>query len=278
MNPIKIASATFLAAALPALSVSLFAAGNDVRQVQVIVNIDMTAEGKKVPRPTPEKPAYYVPVTLGYHTAGEIIAGEKPPARAEMIRQLGQALAKEGYVLQALRPDANKTTPSLILTFEWGYLNPQKTDFGEDPAVVPVDSSQEIPRVIGDFNHREMLTLVAGDSIYRSTLFSESEWERLRDAVDEGRYYVIVSAFDFAASLKGERVLLWRARMSTERQGIWMDDVLAALVTSGAPIFGRTVDRPQFMSRPLREGRVDIGTPTVVEPPESSRPRPAPKP
>src|SRR6185436_15945768 len=86
------------------------AAGAAVSQkAEVIVNIDMTADGKKVERPTPDKPAYYVPVILGYHTGGEIVAGEKPPSRAEVIRQLGKALAKEGYVLQATRPDASKT-------------------------------------------------------------------------------------------------------------------------------------------------------------------------
>src|SRR5262245_58104027 len=85
---------------------------------EVIVNIDLTPEGRKVERPSAEKPAYYVPVILGYHTAGEIVAGDKPPARVEVIRQLGRALAKEGYVLQAVRPDANRTVPSLILVFE----------------------------------------------------------------------------------------------------------------------------------------------------------------
>jgi hypothetical protein len=83
--------------------------------------------------------------------------------------------------------------------------------------------------------------------------------------VAEGRYFVIVSAYDFAASLKGERKLLWRARMSTDRHGIWMNNVVAALVTAGAPLFGRQTDAPAWREFPLRDGRVDLGELKVLE-------------
>jgi hypothetical protein len=245
-------------------------------KAEVIVNIDMTADGRQIARPTPDQPTYYVPVILGYHTGGEIIAGEKPPSRAEVIRQLGKALAKEGYILQALRPNANSTRPALVLAIEWGYLNPEVTDFGDDPTFIPADSSQTAPRIAADFNQREMLTMVAGGSVYRGEAFTTSEWERLRDAAAEGRYYIVVSAYDFDASLKGERKLLWRARMSTERQGVWMDDVVPALVASGATIFGRDVKLPKFVTAPVREGKVEIGTPTVVDPLPDGTPKTPP--
>lgn len=225
----------------------------------MIANTDLTADGRKVARPTPDHPAYYVPVILGYHEGGEIIAGEKPPSRADVLRQVGKALAKEGYVLQALRTDANTTQPSLILAIEWGYLNPDVMDFGDDPTFGFADSSQTTPRVAANFNQREMLTLIAGASIYRGEAFTTSEWGRLRDAAAEGRYYIIVSAYDFAASLKGIRTLLWRVRMSTERQGVEMSDIVDALVNGGAPLFGRETRLPQWTSYPVREGRVIIG-------------------
>ena len=228
-------------------------------KAEVIANAEVTDDGRKVARPTPEHPAYYVPVILGYHASGEIVAGEKPPSRADVLRQLGRTLAKEGYVLQALRPEANTTRPSLILAIEWGYLNPDVMDFGDDPAFTPADSSQKAPRLVADFNQREMLTLIAGASVYQGAAFTTSEWERLRDAAAEGRYYIVVSAYDFEASLKGTRTLLWRARMSTERQGVEMSDVISALVSGGAPLFGRETKLPQWTSYPVREGRVIIG-------------------
>lgn len=222
-----------------------------VSNAEVIANSDLTADGRKLVRPTPTHPAYYVPVILGYHTGGEIVVAEQPPSRADVLRQLGRALAKEGYVLQALRPDANTTQPSLILAIEWGYLNPDVFN--------AADSSKMEPRVVADFNQREMLTLVAGASVYRGEAFTTSEWVRLRDAVSEGRYYIVVSAYDFAASLTGTRTLLWRARMSTERQGVEMSDIVGALVNGGAPLFGRETKLPQWTSYPVREGRVIIG-------------------
>lgn len=262
-----------LAATLHVLAAtSAVGAGKD-RHVDVIANIDMTPEGKKIPRPTPENPAYYVPVTLGYSEGGTIVAGEKPPSRNELLRQMGLALAKEGYVLQALRPNANETTPSLILAFEWGYLNPVVSEHGAldlgtgeggtmSPGAIRSDPTQATST---DLNQNEMVTLVAGGAMKRQVTFSEGEWNRLREAVAEGRYYLIVSAYDFAASIKGEQVLLWRARMSSPRQGLWMDDVVPALVTSGALVVGRDLDRPQFMLNRVRDARVEIGAATVVE-------------
>jgi hypothetical protein len=262
-----------LAATLHALAAASAVGADKDRHVEIIANIDMTPEGRKVPRPTPENPAYYVPVTLGYNEGGVIIAGEKPPVRSELLRQMAQALAKEGYILQALRPNANETTPSLILAFEWGYLNPVVSEHGAldlqtgeggtmSPGAIRSDPTQATST---ELNQNEMVTLVAGGAMKRQVTFSEGEWSRLREAVAEGRYYLIVSAYDFAASLKGEQVLLWRARMSSPRQGVWMDDVVPALVTGGALIFGRDLDRPQFVLKRIRDARVEIGTETVVE-------------
>lgn len=92
------------------------------RLAEVSANAELTEEGKKIPRPTPDRPVYYVPITYGWHEEGGLIAGEEPPKRADVLRQLGLAL--EGYVLQALPPDANSTLPSLIIAVEWGYSEP----------------------------------------------------------------------------------------------------------------------------------------------------------
>lgn len=245
----------------------------------VVANADLTEEGKKIPRPTPDQPAYYVPVILGWQEAGKIVAGEEPPKREQVLRQLGQALAKEGYVLQALRPDANKTLPSLIIAVEWGCLNPLVTEHGAldlstgeggtmAPAGIRTNPTQA---TVTDFNQNEMVALVAGAAFSTklaatgSLGLSQQDWDKIRDAVAEGRYFIIVSAYDFAASLKGEQKLLWRARMSTERQGVWMSDVLSALVIAGAPLFGRQTELPAWREFPVREGRVDLGEFKVLE-------------
>ncbi len=245
-------------------------------KASVIANIDMTEAGKKIARPTVDHPAYYAPIILGFSENGELVANEKPPKRAEVLRQIAKALAKEGYVLQALRPNADRTLPSLILTFSWGYLNPQVTDFGDDPdPTLPPssDSSAATPHLVADFNAREMTTLVAGDALARGVQFTDEETKTLRDAAAEGRYFIIVSAYAFDPDPKSVKKLLWRARMSTERQGVDMDDVVAALVSGGASIFGRDLERPSI-SRNVLRGHVEVGTPTVVGASSSSDPKP----
>jgi hypothetical protein len=150
---------------------------------EVIVNADLTEEGRKIPRPTRDQPAYYVPVILGWQESGEIVAGDEPPKRDAMLRQLGQALAREGYVLQALRPDANRTVPSLIIAVEWGSLNPIIRHHGGldlstgDGGTMAPDALRSNAAQAGstDFNQQERITLVAGSAFQRQVMLSEQE-------------------------------------------------------------------------------------------------------
>jgi hypothetical protein len=231
----------------------------------VAANGDLTPEGKLVPRPTREQPAYYVSVILGWHEAGQVVAGEEPPKREMVLLEVAQALAKEGYILQALRSDANTTTPSLIIAIEWGYMNPSKLEVPNPPDLTGDSSKPMETATTIMVDQRNMITLVAGSAIHRRVFFTQIDWDKLRDAVDEGRYFVIVSAYDFEASVKGEQVLLWRTRMSTPRQGVWMNDVVVALVTAGTPLFGRQSDVPTWQEFRVREGRVEMGDLKIID-------------
>lgn len=237
-------------------------------EIEVIANVSMTPAGRKVPHPTSEQPAYYVPVIFGYHQVGQLTARDTPPSRKELVRLVGQALARQGYVLQAARANAAKTLPSLVLTFEWGSLQPATTDFGEDATQFGLGSDQTAPHVVASFNADQLRTLVLGDGAVGDgdTMFSVPTLEqRLREAVEESRYYLIVSAYDFAASMKGQQVLLWRARMSVDQRGVMMDDVVSALVSAGAELFGRSLVTPQLSMRKVREGKVQVGAPETKE-------------
>lgn len=273
-NPVFLPAVTrrmLLALGLGVLGVTACAELKDL--AEVAANADLTEEGKLVPRPTPGQPAYYVPVILGWQEAGKIVAGEEPPKRDMVLRELAKALAKEGYILQALRPDANKTMPSLIIGIEWGYMNPDTIESGAldlangeggsmSPAAVRDDPTQSTTT---DFNQKNMITLVAGSALKRQAFFTQADWDKLRDAVADGRYFLIVSAYDFASSLKGEQKLLWRTRMSTPRQGVWMNEVVPALVATGASLFGRQTELPTWKEYPVREGRVEMGDIKVLD-------------
>ena len=273
------------ACALPGLSAN----EQTVRLTEVSANADLTAAGRKIPKPASGQPVYYVPVILGWHEEGALVAGEEPPKRAAVLREIGQALAKQGYVLQALRPDANTTVPSLIITVEWGYINPVITHEGamsqttRDGGTMAVEGMRDDPtqRESTYLNQRDMVSIVAGSAIQRQAHFTEADWQKLNEAFAEDRYYIIVSAYDFAASLKGEHVLLWRTRMSTPRQGVWMRDIVPALVAGGSALFGRETDVPEWREFRVRDGTIKLGPLEIKDGdvrPEEMKPAPEKKP
>jgi len=85
-----------------------------------------------------------------------------------------------------------------------------------------------------------------------------------------GRYFVIVSAFDFQDWLHHKATLLWQAHISTEIWGHYFDQVLPAMVTTAAPLLGRETTRPQLVAMPaVPDGHVIIGQPYVRSVPDA---------
>ena len=226
------------------------------KETEVNIVVDLTADGKKVPPPSREHPAYYFPVVAGYREMGSPVAGEKSPPAAPVARLLAKALAAQGYLVMS-----EKTPPpSLLLVFHWGSLNPQIDDVTS--SVPPDDPSRQLPQEIF-WNLNEMLGLVAGRSSDKLT--AGFERDDLMQAAREDRYFVIVSAFDYQAARDKKKKILWQARMSTPSNQVRLAEVLPAMITSGGPHFGRETDRQTLMAPITREGKVEVGTPTVVD-------------
>jgi hypothetical protein len=79
-------------------------------------------------------------------------------------------------------------------------------------------------------------------------------------------YFVVASAYDYPAMAQGKRVLLWRTKMTVNSSGISMTESLAPLIVTAGPYFGRDMTDSVTVTRTIsREGRVEIGTPIVVE-------------
>ena len=218
----------------------------------VNVVVDMTEEGKKIAPPTKENPAFYFPVVGGYREEGAIVGGEKKPPTNPVAHLLAKALAAQNYYVVA-----NKTpAPTLLLVFHWGYMNPQIDD-NPDP-----DNPQKT-----FWNQREMLALVAGNTLKNVSAFGFEREDILQAAQDE-RYFVIVSAYDFTAATQKKKVLLWRAKLSTPSAGVSLAEVLPSMITAGGPRFGRETKLPESVTAAIaKEGKVEVGTPTVVKDP-----------
>lgn len=228
-----------------------FGAPNDA---DVNVVVDMTDEGRKVAPPTKEKPAFYFPVLAGYREMGSLVAGEKTPPPNSVAKLLAKALAAQHYYVMGPKTPS----PTLILVFHWGYMNPQIDDLGE-----PDNPQQTF------WNQREMLGLVAGNTLSNLGAFSFQREDILQAARDD-RYFVIVSAYDFETAVKGttkenRKKLLWQAKMSTPSNRVSLAEVIPAMITAGGPRFGRETKLPESVTAKLaKEGKVDVGTPTVV--------------
>ena len=219
------------------------------KDVDVNVVVDLTDDGRKVAPPSREHPAFYYPVLAGYREMGALVAGEKSPPPTPVARLLAKALAAQHYFVVGPKTPP----PSLILVFHWGYMNPQVDDVGTD------DAPQQL-----FWNEKEMLALVAGNTL--GNLGLSFEREDVLQAARDDRYFVIVSAYDFEAAKQKKKKLLWQAKMSTPSNRVTLAEVLPAMIASGGPHFGRETERPKSVAAPIvREGKVEIGTPTVVD-------------
>lgn len=90
---------------------------------------------------------------------------------------------------------------------------------------------------------------------------------RSQDVISElelDRYFVVLKAYDYH-TLVVERhwKLMWEARFSILAQGNAFDQQLAAMTTLASQYFGENVKH--LVRQAVREGKVEIGTPKVIE-------------
>jgi hypothetical protein len=248
MAALRLAPPVRLTCLLAALPCGLLPAADP--QLSINVNASRTDAGKKAATPTPASPVFYFPVVGGYQERGLLAAGETKPPAKDVVHLLAKALAGQGYLVYS---PGKTPPPAVLLVFFWGYINPQIDNAGVDPSLAQ--------RFF--FNQPEMLALVGGDTLDHLDL--DFEREEVMQAAEQDRYFVMVSAFDFPAALKHKKVKLWSARMSVPSAGISIMDALPALISQGAPLFGRETVRPVWITVPAApEGRVEVGQPVVA--------------
>jgi len=93
-------------------------------------------------------------------------------------------------------------------------------------------------------------------------------------------YFAIAVAYDFRGVETKRKIPLWQTRMTVDAQGVSMREIMTPLIATAGSFLGRDQPEAIMVKKHLnRDGRVEIGTPTVVE--ESKRtapsvPEPAP--
>lgn len=240
---------------------------------------EYTDEGRKVGLATAARPQYYVLLNAGYSGAGDASAGERPPTFPALAHQLVTALAATGY-----RPAAPGHPPTLAIACRYGYFNEFELSTVPSPLLDANGNPQQPEPGNAPLDDAQLVNLVQRASLVGGQRFAMAfaramgshtlnqfranpKNDRLVGMILQGEggnlYYVIASAYDFAAAQRNEQHLLWRTKISTEAQGLEMDDALPTLVAQAAPYFGRDMSEAAELNTRLLHGHVEIGTPTV---------------
>ena len=206
--------------------------------VDMTVVAEQTNAGKNLTRPTPEQPAYYVAYDGGYIEAGDPIAGEKPPTPAAISHALHSALASQGYV-----PATPQAAASLVLTYHWGMIRrdtfPQRNLRNIDPnlkARLMLSAPAQSVRKIEEYLMDRKISVVARLPNFG---FLGAPLQNALDRARDDHYFVVVSAYDYAAFARGEKAPLWRIKLRARETSGSMDEVLPALLGASGPYFGR---------------------------------------
>ncbi len=220
------------------------------KDVKVIAVTDFTDAGRKLTLPSKDHPVYFEALIKGYNDWGRSIAGEKIPDKKSMVKLLFKVLADQGYL-----PATREHKPTLLLAFAWGSMN---DNFGTSLLFMggdKLDLMWETNPYVGGLLDPRVLTrnMRSGDA------------DVIMQTAGGNIYIASVQAFDEAAAMNGDAVLLWHTKISCPADGLEMDATLKQMVRTAAPYFGHETLKPTVQTAPVKKGEVDIGEIKVLE-------------
>ena len=234
---------------------------------------EMTPAGKAITPPTRDKPVYYVIMDGGFVEEGDVVAGDKPPNPAKLAQIMESSLARSGY-----QPASETHPPTQFIHYRWGVFN-HLTGLTENEESEPlvfrnlqaraalVGGSEFAAHLMRAVRYRHM-----GDM---ARLRLDARMDLLATLATSDLYFLLAVAYDGEAARRGEKKVLWTTRVSTDSNGLAMNDSLPALVTNAGGYFGQDTKGSVIFHPRLFEGKVEMGDPTVV-PDAPASPQPAP--
>jgi len=265
-------SRTLLAALTVGLAAAAMAASQsapDGKKFYMAVVAERTDQTAKPVLPAPDHPAYYVAYDAGYIEAGDPIGGEEPASAAAVAQALRDTLASQNFL--------PAPAPSLLIVYHWGVIRPDshqiRDTFNIQPnlkARIALVSPSTQARDIENYLLERRMGRIS--PAFRVSNFLPSAERNILDLAQDDRYFVIVSAYDFAALTRRETKLLWRLRVSTRSPGESMSEALPAMLSAGAPYFGRHLTDTLTLKAPLfPAGLTATGAQEFLPPPEVAR-------
>jgi hypothetical protein len=189
-----------------------------------------------------------------------------------VAQALRGTLASQNYLASS--------APSLLIVYHWGVIRPDSHQIRDTFNIQPnlkarialIATSREAGEIENFLLDRRMGRI---NPAFRVPGFLAIQERDLLDLARDDRYFVIVSAYDYAALTRRETKLLWRLKVSTRSPGESMAEALPALLSGGAPYFGRNLKDTQNFKAPLfPAGLAGTGASTAQEflpPPEAAR-------
>ena len=210
----------------------------------------------------------------------------------QIVKTIGENMVHQNYF-----PSKDPKEADLLIVVHWGtttiYENPNRQDdldrlntllakynaaiaAGKHPDPGPLNQAQmieeseqaEIRKAIGinaellGFRQQINKDMAKGSA---SSTGASTEGADLINALSEERYFVILMAYDFHTMKKGSTPkLLWSTRFSIRAAGISFTNALPVMSKVAANYFGRDLDGLKVENPTAAEGKVDVGTPTVV--------------
>ena len=235
------------------------------RDVQVIAVTDTTPVGALRRPVSPASPVYYSAVSAGFRDFGGMVAGEKIPAKEEVLRTIGKVLARQGYL-----PSTEEHPPSLLLFWTWGTMNTDRMySLSPDDTEGRQINRQQLLRFLGAYK----LGLVSKepgsfqDQMFLSgALFRDADSEMISDLATEDLYVAAISAYDYGAASRQQKVLLWTTKISCPSRGLALAETLPAMLALAGPYIGRETAKPVSVKATDKfKPEIKIGDPTVVE-------------
>jgi hypothetical protein len=208
-------------------------------------------------------PATYSAIDGGYIEAGDPIVGDTPPTADRVRQAFYDAMRTQGF-------EANRTAPSVLLTYYWGVLRPDREEIRR-PYGVKSNLNARLRLVGTEELSAEVENHILGRQKSDGTDMNVSSPPLLigptatvAQNARRPRIFVIVSAFDYASLAQQHEVKpLWRVKLSAQETSGEMDQVIPSLIAVGASYFGKNLSEAKIVQATLTTGSTANATPAA---------------
>ena len=174
----------------------------------------------------------------------------------DIARVIAVPLAQQKYF-----PGKDPGRTKLLIMLYWGTTITAGRPRGDDDNRIRDHIDYQNAELLG-YDSEGLIGTEYGANLELTAL----RWHR-RDLVCEieyNRYYVVLMAYDFQ-SLRSQKKLkpLWETRFSLNQRSNEFDKALPAMAKIASRYFGK--DSNGLVRRPMPEGKVEVGEPTLIE-------------